>query len=866
MPSKPSKQDQIEAQATAFVFGELDPDEATQFMKQLDSSTKLQELVASIRETAAAIELEFDQSASGVNVNDRLRIESAIKASAPQPPPVSVHVSEGATRNWTIGLAVAATLLLVSGLTIPTLNKVITANNGSETLKEKIRLVEAENERLSQQIKQQRAELEFVNRSSKDQMATLPSNDSSEIRRSATADEQRSASAQPGSGDPQDGGPAIVAATTTDSPANSVPADSITTETRQPVSDTVRDPSESPALALGMDTDASPGGPKSGQDEKDDQAALTYRGESLGGDGPSMLAQPIPSPAGTDSRQGKVNQFNLDLIDPTDGSMEKAGEILAEREGMGMGLAAGGRGGMAMGMTGGAMDGMMGDGDPFGPVHDGYRRSYPGLDDMFAAQPHAGDRFGALEDNAFETVGEKPLSTFSIDVDTASYSKVRMYLNQHNMMPPADAVRIEELINYFSYGYDPPRDERPFSAKMEIAGCPWNPNHRLARIGIKGRVIEHQRPATNLVFLIDVSGSMTPANKLPLVIDGMNLLIDRLGENDSVAIVVYAGAAGLVLESTSGDRKSDIKNALNRLRAGGSTNGGQGIQLAYHLARENFIVGGTNRVILCSDGDFNVGVTDKKQLVKLVAENAKSNVFLSVLGFGMGNHNDEMMEKISNDGNGNYAFIDNLREAKKVLVEQLEGTLTTIAKDVKVQVEFNPAEVQSYRLIGYANRMLAANDFNDDSKDAGEIGAGHAVTAFYEIIPVKSQRDDDDPTKRQVVDELRYQRKIQLSEAAKTGELLTLKLRYKLPTGDTSTLMQFPISDDGKRFNQADEDFQFAASVAAFGMLLRNSPYRGNADYDMVEEIARSGAKPDPAGYRDEFVSLVRRARRISGG
>ena len=492
-------------------------------------------------------------------------------------------------------------------------------------------------------------------------------------------------------------------------------------------------------------------------------------------------------------------------------------------------------------------------------------------DDPFGeVEPQDGDRFEPIKDNPFKSVGDAPLSTFSIDVDTAAYSKVRMYLMQHRRLPSPAAVRIEEMINYFDYDYDPPQDEHPFAASMEIADCPWKPGHRLARIGIKGKVIDDERPSSNLVFLLDVSGSMNNANKLPLVIDGMTMLTEQLTENDSVAIVVYAGAAGMVLDSTTGDKKKTIIDALARLKAGGSTNGGQGIQLAYQIARDNFVVGGTNRVILCSDGDFNVGVTGTDALTKIAADNAKGDIFLSVLGFGMGNHNDSMMEQISNKGNGNYAFIDSKDEARKVLVDQMEGTLVTIAKDVKIQVEFNPEEVASYRLIGYENRILAAKDFNDDKKDAGEIGAGHTVTALYEIVPKsdnQAESADEEPKEEEPkeIDDLRYQKQIRLSEHARSGELLTLKLRYKQPTGTKSTLIQFPVKDDEKRIGDADQDFQFAASVAAFGMMLRNSPYKSDVNFDLVEELASTGAKDDTSGYREEFVQMVKRARELRG-
>jgi Ca-activated chloride channel family protein len=473
----------------------------------------------------------------------------------------------------------------------------------------------------------------------------------------------------------------------------------------------------------------------------------------------------------------------------------------------------------------------------------------------------AGDRYTPIQENRFLEVKNEPLSTFSIDVDTASYSKVRMYLLEQRALPRPDAVRIEELVNYFPYDYEPPAGDEPFAAHVEVATCPWQSQHRLARIGIKGLEIDRdERPASNLVFLLDVSGSMKRPNKLPLLKRGMRMLVEQLDENDQVAIVVYAGAAGLVLDSTSGDRQPEILRAIERLEAGGSTNGGEGIQLAYGKALDQFREGGVNRVILCTDGDFNVGVTGTDELVRVAEENAKTGVFLSVLGFGMGNHNDDMLERISNKGNGNYAFIDTEAEAEKVLVEEMSGTLVTIAKDVKIQVEFNPAEVAAYRLIGYENRVLAAEDFNDDRKDAGEIGAGHAVTALYEIVPAGAEHPDPAP-----VDELRYQRPAKATREAQSGELLTLKIRYKQPDGDTSTKREFSIRDGGLRFAAASRDFRFAAAVAGFGMLLRNSQHKGDATFAGVQEIATEAAQGDRSGYRTEFLELIAAARQLSG-
>ena len=461
--------------------------------------------------------------------------------------------------------------------------------------------------------------------------------------------------------------------------------------------------------------------------------------------------------------------------------------------------------------------------------------------------------YGHIVENPFREVTEHPLSTFSIDVDTASYAIVRNFLNR-GQLPPRDAVRIEEMINYFSYDYAPPTDEAPFSVHTEIAECPWNAEHRLARIGLKGKEInEDERAPSNLVFLLDVSGSMSPANKLPLLVQSLRLLTHRLSETDRVAIVVYAGASGLVLPSTvcNNEGKGTVLASLDRLGAGGSTNGGAGIELAYRVASENFIKGGTNRVILATDGDFNVGVTNRGDLVRLIEEKAKSGVFLTVLGFGMGNLKDSNLEQLADKGNGNYAYIDTFDEARKVFVNQLAGTLVTIAKDVKIQVEFNPTQVSAYRLVGYENRILRKEDFNDDQKDAGDIGAGHTVTALYELVPPGKKAEVTS------VDPLKYQDQTKLTNAAQSGELMTVKLRYKAPDGDTSTLLEFPTKDRGARYAQASDDFKFAAAVASFAMLLRDSKYRGNASYGAVLELAEEAKGKDPNGYRSEFLQLV---------
>ncbi len=470
---------------------------------------------------------------------------------------------------------------------------------------------------------------------------------------------------------------------------------------------------------------------------------------------------------------------------------------------------------------------------------------------------HNTEAYDRIEDNPFRVVTDNPLSTFSIDVDTAAYSNMRRFISQ-GQLPPPDSVRIEELVNYFNYDYETPRGDTPFSANVAVAGCPWNSDHRLARVGLKGWEMEPgRRPASNLVFLLDVSGSMSSENKLPLLKDAMSLLVAQLGRKDSVAIAVYAGASGLVLPSTSGDNQRAILGALDRLQAGGSTNGGAGIELAYDLATRNFIKGGVNRVILATDGDFNVGTTNRGDLTRMIEEKAKSGVFLTVLGFGMGNLKDATMENLADKGNGNYAYIDTIREAKKVLVDEIGSTMVTIAKDVKIQVEFNPAEVAAYRLVGYENRILAAEDFNDDTKDAGEIGAGHTVTALYEIVPVGVE------TTLPGVDPLKYQRTTRPSREAGNGELFTIKLRYKKQDGDKSKLLSFPVTDPGTGYDVAPPDFKFAAAVASFGMILRGSPHKGSATFGSVIELAQEGQGRDAHGYRAEFIELVRKARSL---
>lgn len=467
-----------------------------------------------------------------------------------------------------------------------------------------------------------------------------------------------------------------------------------------------------------------------------------------------------------------------------------------------------------------------------------------------------GERYAQINENPFLEANRAPLSTFSIDVDTAAYANVRRFIDD-GKLPPKDAVRIEEMINYFEYDYQQPAGDVPFSVNTEVAVAPWNPEHKLVMIGLQGkRVSLENAPPSNLVFLVDVSGSMEEPDKLPLLKKGLKTMVNQLSARDRVAIVVYAGASGLALSSTSVADRSTILSALDRLEAGGSTNGGQGIKLAYKVAQENFIASGNNRVILATDGDFNVGLTNDSELVQLIEAKRQSSVFLSVLGFGTGNLNDSMMERLADKGNGNYAYIDTIDEARKALGEQIAGTLLTIAKDVKIQVEFNPAKVEGYRLIGYENRVLANRDFEDDRKDAGEIGAGHSVTALYEIVPAGGKIENPD------TGELRYGR-TERTETTFRDELMTVKLRYKEPKDSSSQLLTIGVLDRGTTFGNASENLRFAASVAGFGMLLRGSRYKGSATYDSMWQIANASRGNDLKGYRSEFASLVRKAAEL---
>ena len=466
------------------------------------------------------------------------------------------------------------------------------------------------------------------------------------------------------------------------------------------------------------------------------------------------------------------------------------------------------------------------------------------------------ENYQKLAENKFIQPKNQALSTFSIDVDNASYTNARRFI-QSGQLPNPDAVRIEEFINYFDYDYPQPKNDVPFSVSTEISVAPWNTKHKLVHIGIQGKDLDYKNlSASNLVFLIDASGSMEDPNKLPLLRSSLKMLLEEMNEKDRISIVAYAGAAGLVLPSTSVKEKTKILNALENVSAGGSTAGGAGITLAYKIAKENFIKNGNNRVILCTDGDFNVGVNSADDLVKLIETKRNDDIFLTVCGFGMGNYKDHQMEELSNAGNGNYFYIDNIQEAKKVFVTQMRATLFTIAKDVKIQIEFNPTKVAAYRLIGYENRMLKKEDFNDDKKDAGELGAGHTVTALYEIIPVGVKSEF-----LTSVDDLCYQNESKISTnytaVASSGELLNLKLRYKKPDETKSKLIVSPLKDENIALSKTSDNFRFSAAVASFGMILRNSEYKSNSSYQQVIELAKAAKGKDTEGYRTEFLKLV---------
>lgn len=481
-----------------------------------------------------------------------------------------------------------------------------------------------------------------------------------------------------------------------------------------------------------------------------------------------------------------------------------------------------------------------------------YGNSAAAYDDVYVQ--HNTESYDFIQENGFKDVLNDPLSTFSIDVDRASYANVRRFIN-NSQMPYADAVRVEEMINYFDYDYENPQNEHPFGTHLELGDCPWNKKSKLLMIGIQGEEMESENiPACNLVFLIDVSGSMNSDNKLGLLKKSFRLLVDKLRPEDKVSIVVYAGAAGCVLPSTNGKDKAKILAALDGLTAGGSTAGGAGIKLAYQIAVDNFIEAGNNRVILATDGDFNIGASSDGEMERLIEKKRDLGIYLTVLGFGMGNYKDSKMEKLSNKGNGNYAYIDDIMESNKIFGQELWGTLYTIAKDVKIQIEFNPNKVKEYRLIGYENRMLNKEDFNDDKKDAGEIGSGHTVTAIYEIVLADGTESSNK------VDPLNYQ----TSSVVKSNDIMTLKIRYKKPDQDFSRLITEKVTVRDLKKSENSKNFMLAVSVAEFGMLLRDSEFKGNASYEHVLLWAKNAKGEDTYGYVAELISLVERTKLLA--
>jgi Ca-activated chloride channel family protein len=486
-----------------------------------------------------------------------------------------------------------------------------------------------------------------------------------------------------------------------------------------------------------------------------------------------------------------------------------------------------------------------GSGRGGGQYVDGLMPAYRALTERDTAS------YAEIVESRFRSVIDHPLSTFSVDVDTASYANVRRFLNE-GRIPPPDAVRIEELINYFKYDYPAPRGDAPVSITTEVAACPWNPTHKLALVGLRAKPIDTGKtPPRNLTFLLDVSGSMSPPNRLPLVKTAMQMLVDTLRPEDRVGIVVYAGNSGLALKPTSGDKKAIINHAIEELRAGGSTNGASGIQLAYDLATDNFVKGGVNRVILATDGDFNVGVTSHADLMRMIEAKRERGIFLSVLGVGESNLKDSTMEMVADKGNGNYSYLDSIQEARRVLIAEAGSTLVTVAKDVKLQIEFNPRFAAAYRLIGYENRILRKADFNNVRKDAGEMGAGHTVTALYEIVPAGEEIPNGG------VDALKYQQPVDppaRTIATNSTELMNIKVRYKAPDGDASKLLEFPVRENGQRMTA---NLGFAAAVAEFGLLIRRSDFRGEATWEQVLSLAREHRSKDPDGYRAEFARLA---------
>ena len=590
---------------------------------------------------------------------------------------------------------------------------------------------------------------------------------------------------------------------------------------------------------------------------------------------PAAVIATAGTPEARDQKLKEAEQFGMIGLLPSDGTVETAPPVplsplpesarksapaatVGPTGGLQGDLKGVARGAAGLGLSGiGSGGGGIGYGSGAGRLGGAHALRAPMMPNQQPGVMNT-ENYAHVADNAFLNVADQPLSTFSVDVDTASYSNARRFLND-GTLPPKDAIRVEEWLNYFGYDYPEPAAKEPFSVTSEVSVCPWDPSHRLVRLGLKSQQISQaETPARNLVFLVDVSGSMMPANKLPLLKRGLAMLAENLRPQDTISIAVYAGASGLALPATSGNDRARVLDALGRLEAGGSTNGGDGIRLAYATARQHFTKGGINRVILATDGDFNVGTSSEGELQRLIEEERKSGVFLTVLGFGDGNVKDSTMEMLADKGNGNYAYIDNIAEARKVLVREAGSTLITIAKDVKLQVEFNPTKVASYKLIGYENRLLAKEDFNDDKKDAGEIGAGHAVTALYEVIP---KGEKAAPPK---VDPLKYQSAPTAAPASASNELLTVNIRYKQPSSDVSRKFSRVVIDGGLPLEQTSPDFRFSAAVAEAALVLRGAPELSGASLESARNLAQGALGRDLTGDRHEFISLLAKARALA--
>lgn len=855
MASEPTDHgEKTEERATAFVFGEMDREEAMEFMKAIDASPELQSTVASIRDAVGALQVEFEDESDGVREADRQKIALAIRHSHVEAPPVARLDSEFSPRPWPTGLAVAATLLLACGLTFPALNRVINANTETKGYREKIREIELRNEQLTADIRKAQQELATMR-------TGLAASTSQEVDTDRSGDETvvlQVKDVQIGDGTQE----ASMGARDDES-------ESQVAETKRVDDDGSDDPSvnvadSSPLVvtqpALVKQDDSAAVGPQRIADAApapidDRPARIIPSGSELGM--PPMLGQRFPV------RSDRTKRTNPQ---PKIGEFAGGDNVMKE-------IMEGAKATLEL-MFGAGLTGhyRLDSSNSVGADRD------PNLSPLtleeLASRLIDENQIHPISDNPFEPVVQSPLSAFPIDIETAAYDRLRTSLTKHDQLPLPRSVRIEEWINYFDYDYAPPTDGQPFAASLDVAECPWNSEHRLARIGIKGQVIDGDRPPSNLVLLIDVSGSMNQPNKLPVVVGGLQKLIGQLREDDSLGIVVYAGANGVVLDATPGDRKKAMVDALGRLKAGGPTASVKGMELAYNLARDHHIVEGTNRVILCSDGNLNLGVKDNNRLAELVEKNANDGTFLTVLGFGEDKQRDPVIDQIIRDGHGSVASIRNSDDAAKRLVQQIGGDLATIASDVKIRIEFNPMEVQAYRLIGYENHVFSPGDLKDGGDDvgsgAGEFEAGQTVTALYELIPKSSIDDAKDVGDSNPQDDLKYQMRVRYSDEANSGELMTVKLRYKLPSGPDGVEqdgleMEFAVKDSVQQLDKTDRDFQFAASVAALGMLLRQSPHKGDATYEMVQQFASAGAIGDSSGYREEFKSLVKRAVRLAG-